>query len=169
MEPLRETIHQHGELALTWEVLGVNRCVAMPSAPASASEAMPPLSALASQHIYAASEKATHQWVDAFPQLSLYLIAVKTGQRIGAISVELRRVVTNCIELQNLEVPLQGLDSGVLHIQASVGFTRGGPVSCEKRTLEPRMSGLVYVPPDSVVVPEPLTESWLALLSQKIT
>jgi len=81
------------------------------------------------------------------------------------MSLDLRHVVTNRIELHNVEVPLRGLDSGTLHVAASLGFTGGTVQSCENLELQPRMSGLVYVPPPGIVVPDVLPKSWLGLLT----
>merc|ERR1712139_10813 len=52
LKDLEETVKKHGDLALTWSVLGVRRCIALPRKLVEQPDSGPLVTALATQHIY---------------------------------------------------------------------------------------------------------------------
>jgi len=166
LEKLQLASMEQGHLALSWSVLGVERCVAIPHNVLERSEAKPILTSFGAQHMYVHSVGDLVQWVEASPTLTMNVVALGTGNVLGYISLDLRHVVTNRIELHNFEAPLRGLQSGAVHFAATLGFTGGTAFDCERLDLEPRLSGIAYVPRPGIVIPESLPASWLSLLTR---
>jgi hypothetical protein len=166
LEKLQLASMEQGHLALSWSVLGVERCVAIPHNVLERSDAEPILTSFGAQHMYVHSVGDLVQWVEASPTLTMNVVALGTGNVLGYISLDLRHVVTNRIELHNFEAPLRGLQSGAVHFAATLGFTGGTAFDCEHLDLEPRLSGVAYVPRPGIVIPESLPASWLSLLTR---
>jgi hypothetical protein len=122
------------------------------------------LNAIGSQHFYAMQVDDVLQWIEACPHLTMYVVAVNNGRRLGCLTLDLQHVIKNRVELHHFEVPVRGLHVAV-NLMATVGFTEGAAFDLEHVDLKGHTSGLVYSLPSGVVVPEVLPNSWLAFLT----